>query len=133
MIEKTKNIVFYDSDCLLCSRTILFLLKKDKKKKLLFAPLGGLTFLSYPTINSDEFKNTLVFLKKDVFLTESTGVLSILQILPIPWKFLSIFLVIPPFIRNSVYKIVARNRYKWFGRKENCLVLGDKYANSMMP
>ena len=133
MIEITKNIVFYDSDCLLCSRTILFLLKKDKKKKLLFAPLGGLTSLSYPTMNSYIFKNTLVFLKKDVFLTESSGVLSILQCLPFPWKLLSVFIVIPPVIRNSVYKIVAKNRYKWFGRKENCLVLGDKYASSMLP
>jgi predicted DCC family thiol-disulfide oxidoreductase YuxK len=133
MIEKTKNIVFYDGDCLLCSRTILFLLKKDKKKKLLFAPLSGITSRSYPTMNSDEFKNTLVFLKKDVFLTESSGVLSILQFLPFPWKLLSVFRFIPPVIRNSVYKIVAKNRYKWFGRKENCLVLGDKYASSMLP
>jgi len=133
MVEKTQNIVFYDGDCILCSRTILFLLKKDRKKKLLFAPLGGSTFLSFQKINSKEFKNTLVFLQQDVFLTESSGVLSIFKFLPFPWRLLHIFIIIPPFIRNAVYKIVARNRYTWFGRKENCLVNRAEFSNSILP
>ncbi len=133
MIEKTRNIVFYDGDCILCSRTILFLLKKDKQKKLLFAPLGGSTFSSYQKNNSKEFKNTLVFLKNDAFLIESSAVLSIFQLLPFPWRLLSTLKIVPTFIRNSVYKIVARNRYKWFGRKENCFVKGVEFSTSLLP
>lgn len=132
MINNERHIVFYDSECMLCSRTILFLLKKDRKKNLRFAPLGGTTF-NLLNIDSSKHNNTLIFLNKDEILTESTGVLFILSMLPYPWKLISILKIFPAVLRNSIYRLVAKNRYKWFGKNKMCAIPNAEFSSSFLP
>lgn len=132
MIDNKRHIVFYDSECILCSRTILFLLKKDRKKNLCFAPLGGATF-NLLNIDSREHNNTLIFLNNDEIQTESTGVLSIISMLPYPWKLISLLKIFPAVLRNSIYRSVAKNRYKWFGKNKMCAMPNAEFSSSFLP
>jgi predicted DCC family thiol-disulfide oxidoreductase YuxK len=132
MIDNKRHIVFYDSECILCSRTILFLLKKDKKKTLCFAPLGGTTF-NRLNIDSREHNNTLIFLNNDEIQTESTGVLSIISMLPYPWKLISLLKIFPAVLRNSIYRSVAKNRYRWFGKNKMCAMPNAEFSSSFLP
>lgn len=132
MIDNKRHIVFYDSECILCSRTILFLLKKDRKKNLCFAPLGGTTF-NLLNIDSREHNNTLIFLNNDEIQTESTGVLSIISMLPYPWKLISLLKIFPAVLRNSIYRSVAKNRYKWFGKNKMCAMPNAEFSSSFLP
>ena len=132
MTNNGKHIVFYDSECMLCSRTIRFLLKKDSKKNLLFAPLGGTTFNSL-NIDSIDYNNTLIFLKKNELQTESTAVLSILSMLPYPWKLYSSLKIFPEILRNSIYRLIAKNRYKWFGKNTMCEKPTAEFSASFLP
>lgn len=132
MIDNKRHIVFYDSECILCSRTILFLLKKDRKKNLCFAPLGGTTF-NRLNIDSREHNNTLIFLNKDEIQTESTGVLSIISMLPYPWKLISLLKIFPAVLRNSIYRSVAKNRYNWFGKNKMCAMPNAEFSSSFLP
>lgn len=66
--------------------------------------------------------NTFVFFENGIPFTKSTAALKYFRQLDGLWKTLYIFIVIPPFIRDWVYSIVARNRYKWFGKNDSCLI-----------
>ena len=119
--------MFYDGDCVLCSKTVIFLLKVDQKQRLKFAPLGGITSQSLLIDQAPSSEATVVYYKEGKLFYRSTAVLKITQQLPFPWSILSIFLLIPSFIRDYFYRIIGRNRYKWFGKNETCFVKHIKY------
>jgi len=133
MAKKNKYIVFYDSECILCNRTVRILINCDKERKLAFAPIGGPTFMSIAPNLTMENKNTIVFFNDGKILIRSTAVLGILKILPYPWRLLGILTVIPVFLRDAVYKFVARNRYRWFGKSQQCSWDNQKMPNSFLP
>lgn len=133
MTAKNKYIVFYDSECILCNRTVRFIIKHDKERKLAFAPIGGTTFNSIDFNPKIENKNTLVFFDDGKILIRSTAVLSILKILPYPWKLLGIFTIVPVFLRDTVYKFIAKNRYRWFGKSKYCSWDSQKHPTIFLP
>ena len=101
------SILFYDGDCPFCSKIVLFLLKRSDKK-LLFAPLQGDTAKELPeTIRN---LDTVVLLKGGRVFLYSGAALRALAYCGILYKFLLILLIIPAFLRNAVYKVIARNR-----------------------
>lgn len=126
------RIVFYDSVCVLCSRTVHFLLKADRKGKLKFAPLSGYTSKQLNIHDFVSGEGSVVFYNKGKVHLQSYAVLQILRQLPLPWSLLFIFIVIPPFIRNAIYAGVARNRYKWFGKTNSCEIFETKYGDRIL-
>lgn len=120
MEDRNRNIVFYDGDCLLCSKTITFLLSKDIKHQLLFSALTGETYSKIKNTIDLTQKNTVVLFKDNSFYSKSTAILQIMKVLPYPWKLLYGFIIIPKIFRDFIYDIIAINRYRWFGKTEYC-------------
>ena len=116
------NIVFFDGVCVLCNASVDFLIRKDKKGILKYASLQS--DLARKALSEDIFLkaglDTVIFLSDGKITDQSTAILKILGHLPFPWSLAVIFLPVPKFIRNFVYRIIARNRYKWFGKRETC-------------
>jgi predicted DCC family thiol-disulfide oxidoreductase YuxK len=128
------SIVFYDGYCGLCSRTINFLLAKDKKKNFHFAPLDGKTFDKLLLSGKISQKKDSVILYQDgLALYESDATLAIMSVLPAPWRFLAILRFIPKSIRNLVYRIIAKNRIGWFGKHEKCYTAEGISTDRMLP
>jgi predicted DCC family thiol-disulfide oxidoreductase YuxK len=119
-----RPIVFFDGVCNLCSRGVQFIIRHDKKKKFLFASLQGnkgqetLHRFKLPS----HFLNSFIVVEDDKVYTRSAAALRVAKQLGGGWSLLYALIIIPPFIRNALYDLVARNRYKWFGKKEECWV-----------
>ena len=128
MIEMTgtsgKYIVLFDGVCNLCNGMVQFVLKRDKKKQFLFGSLqgkAGQEYLRKYNIPVNAF-NSLMLIEEDKLYTRSTGALRLLKHLGGVWKLLYAFIIIPRFIRDAVYRLIAINRYKWFGKTDQCRV-----------
>jgi predicted DCC family thiol-disulfide oxidoreductase YuxK len=131
MIEKdiytTKSIILFDGFCNLCSWAVQFVVKRDKKKKFQFASLQseyGIKILIENNLPPSDF-NSLVLVENGKIYTQSTGALKIAQSLSGIWPIFYAAIILPEFIRDGIYNWVAKNRYKWFGRKETCFVSTD--------
>lgn len=111
------KVVFFDGVCNLCNASVRFLKKYDKHQ---IFEIHSLQSELAQTLLTPHFPQNLpdsiVYLNNNEILTESDAVLEIFRQLPLPWKFLYIFKIIPKFLRNSIYRYIARNRYKWFGK-----------------
>lgn len=128
------SIVLFDGVCNLCSRSVQFILRHDRKKKFKFASLQGRTgqaLLQQYEIAQNE-PNSFVLLENNKVYTRSTAVLRMLKKLGAGWSLLYIFIIIPSFIRDAVYNWVARNRYKWFGKRDSCMLPGPAWQDRFL-
>jgi predicted DCC family thiol-disulfide oxidoreductase YuxK len=114
-------VLLFDGVCNLCNGTVSFLLAHDRARRLRFAalqtPLGG-ELLRRSGLPGDV--STLVLIEGGRISTRSTAVLRALRHLGGPWKLAPLLLVIPRGLRDAAYALIARNRYRWFGRREQC-------------
>jgi predicted DCC family thiol-disulfide oxidoreductase YuxK len=120
----TSAIILFDGVCNLCNGAVHFLIRRDPKGKFRFASLQsevGLALLKQVHITSEQL-NTIVVIEGDRCYTRSAAALRIAKRLPGLWPVLYIGIVIPTPLRNKLYDWVARNRYQWFGRKEQCML-----------
>ncbi|HZW38859.1 MAG TPA: thiol-disulfide oxidoreductase DCC family protein [Ignavibacteriaceae bacterium] len=119
-----KNIILFDGVCNLCVSSVQFIIKRD--------PVGIFYFAS---LQSDvgvrlsenfgaliEKTDSIILIKGDKCYIESDAALKIASKLKGGWKLLYIFIIIPKPLRDAVYRYVARNRYKWFGKKDACMI-----------
>ena len=117
-------IVFFDGVCNLCDSSVHFLLDRDRRNILKFAPLQGTTYAGlraqYPEADGDV--GTIVLYSNGRVFTRSAAVLHILRLLGGWWKLLYGLIVIPKPLRDALYNFIARNRYRWFGRQESCRI-----------
>ena len=117
-------IILFDGICNLCNNAVQFVLKHDKKKLFRFASLQsdfGKSILIKYGLPTDNFNSFVLILNGKAY-TKSTAALSVAKMLSGPMKLLYGFIIVPAFIRNGVYNVIARNRYKWFGKKESCML-----------
>ena len=116
-----QSIVFFDGVCGLCSHTVDFLLRLDSKARLKFAPLQGQTATTIVPENVRENLNTFVFASNGKLHYRTGALARILMTIGGFWKLVGAALwVIPSPARNLGYKIVAKYRYKMFGKHEAC-------------
>ena len=121
-IPTDKPILLFDGVCNLCNHSIQFIIKRDPKSKIRFASLQsevGQHFIKKYHLQSDELK-TIILIENDNFYRRSTAVLRVSRYMSGLWPMASVFLIIPPFIRNGVYNWIANNRYQWFGKQDSC-------------
>lgn len=118
-----KSIVLFDGECNVCNASVQFILKRDAKGYFQFASLqsemGQSLLKQYgvsPTLNS------LVLIDQRKAYTQSTAALKIAKNLNGLWKLCYMAILIPAKLRNQAYNVLANNRYKWFGKKEACLL-----------
>lgn len=115
-------VILFDGLCNLCAETVQFILKRDKKKKFRFASLQsefGQRLLKENGMSAEGL-NTFVLLENEKVHVRSSGALRVLRHLPLPWPVLYALIIVPPFIRNGIYDWVAKKRYQWFGKRNNC-------------
>jgi predicted DCC family thiol-disulfide oxidoreductase YuxK len=118
-----KYILLFDGECNLCNHFVQFVIKYDKQKKFLFTSLQSATgkaLLDKHNVNVVGLE-TLVFIKNDVAYLRSGAALHVFNELGGRWKLVYAFIIVPAFIRDAVYKFIAKRRYKIFG-KTTCMV-----------
>ena len=117
-------IIFFDGVCNLCTGSVQFIIKHDPKHYFRFASLQseiGQQLLKENNLPTEGFGSFILFENGKIF-TQSTAALRVTKKLTGLWPGLSAFLIVPPFIRNGVYNWIAKNRYKWFRKKEACWI-----------
>ncbi len=117
-------IILFDGVCNLCNRSVQFVIKHDKQKQIHFAALqseAGKKLLQQHNL-TDKSLNSFVFIENGKAHTQSTAALHVSKYLSGGFKLLYGFLIVPPFIRNAVYRFIANNRYKWFGKQDECMI-----------
>ena len=122
-------IVLYDGNCLLCSKSVQWIIKEDTE--------GILKFCALQSVQDEPYKlngkyDTVYLLENGEALTKSRVSLRILQLLRGKGLLIFILKSVPLFIRDFIYDIVARNRYNWFGQKENCLLMTEEIRNRII-
>jgi len=120
----SQSIVLFDGVCNLCNRAVQFIIKRDKKKQFLFASLQGKAgnkLLQKFDLPANLF-NSFILVEGDKVYTRSTAALRVAKKLSGGWKLLYGLMIVPGFIRNAVYNLIAKNRYKWFGKREECMI-----------
>jgi predicted DCC family thiol-disulfide oxidoreductase YuxK len=121
-MDTDKKIVLFDGVCNLCTGSVQFILKRDKKQQFLFGSLQGpygQQVLAKHQMQGYNL-NSFMLLEGEQLYMKSTAALRMLKHLGGGWKLLYGFIIVPRFIRDAVYTLIAKNRYKWFGKKETC-------------
>lgn len=124
-VPENNKLVLFDGVCNLCNSSVQFIIRNDKKNVFLFATLQGKTgqeIISKFKIDTSKTDSILLFSTKDGISIKSTAALKIAKHLKPPINFLFVFFIIPKFMRNWVYDLIARKRYKWFGKQTECMI-----------
>lgn len=122
--QATDKVVLFDGVCRLCSTWARFLIRFDRKKRLKLASVqsdAGQSILKSHGFPTDTF-HTMLFVDNGVLYERSSAFIRVMTVLPMPWKLASAVRIIPLHIRDWVYDLIARNRYRWFGRFDVCAV-----------
>lgn len=116
--------MFFDADCLLCNGGVRFILRHERQPRINFAPINGRTWQKmFGARDSAEPPQTIVFVDDAGVHTKSEAVLRIQRQMGGAWKWLgTLGAVVPSFVRDFFYDTIARNRYRWFGRTDECLL-----------
>ena len=118
------GIILFDGVCNVCNGYVQFVIKRDPKAYFKFASLQseeGQALLQKYGLPTDTL-DTIVLVEGDRAYTYSTVPLRVVRKLHRLWPLLYGFILVPTFIRNPIYRFVAANRYKWFGKKEACMI-----------
>ncbi len=127
-----KPVLFFDGECGLCNGVTRWLLEQDREKRLLFAPLQGLTAKALlPEALRDP--QSVVLLYGDVIHTRSEAVLRTVSMLGKGWRILLVFRVVPQSLRDGLYRLVARHRAKLTSRGGNCRLPGEDLGARLLP
>lgn len=129
----SEKIVFFDGVCNLCNEAVDRIISNDYKKQLKVAPLQGETATKY--LNSYQIKNldSLIFYEDGDIFEKSTAALRIARYLDYPWGALSLFVIVPAFLRDPLYSLIAKNRYRLFGKKETCRLPSESEKQRFLP
>lgn len=120
-----KQLILFDGVCNLCNNSIQYIIKRDHDNVFKFAPLQSeiaKQLVNDYKLNTDDIDSILLYIPGKGVYKQSTAALKIASKLSFPTKLLPIFFIIPPFIRNAVYNYIAKNRYKWYGKQEQCMI-----------
>ncbi len=119
-----KSIILFDGVCNLCNGFVNFLILRDKQNKFQFGSLQSpkvQELLKQYHYSTDDL-STVLLVENEQLYSQSTAVLKILRQLNGGWPLLYGFIILPKFIRDFFYQLVAKNRYKLFGRKDVCMI-----------
>lgn len=140
MLESLSNpIVFYDGVCGLCNRLVQFLLKRDRHDRLRFASLQSefaASLLKRHGLDARDLDTVYLVLhykqSGERVLARSDAILYLLRQLGGVWGIAGLGRVLPKWVRDGIYKIIAGNRYRVFGRYDNCLLPEEKHRHKFL-
>lgn len=124
-LPKGKQLILFDGVCNLCNSSIQYVIKHDKKNRFMFTALQGdvgQQVLEKYQIDTSKTDSILLYSEINGLSTKSSAALNIAKHLGFPRNLMAIFFIVPTGIRNWVYDFVAKNRYKWYGKKDACMI-----------
>jgi len=123
------RIVLFDGHCNLCNKSVQFILERERQSDLYFASLQSefgqnlLKAYGYP----EDFVDSVLFFDGKKMFNQSRAALKIAKYLRFPWSMVLVFWIVPNFLRDVIYRYIAKNRLRWFGTTESCWVMTPEY------
>jgi predicted DCC family thiol-disulfide oxidoreductase YuxK len=124
-LPKNKNIILFDGVCNLCDASVQFIIKHDTKDLFRFVALQsdlGIEIINYIGIDAKNTDSIILYKPGIAYYYKSSAALEIAKELGGLFSFGTVFKVIPEIFRNQIYDYIAKNRYKWYGKKESCML-----------
>ena len=124
-LPNNKKIILFDGVCNLCNGAVQFIIKNDKKDIFRFVALQselGKEICNYIGIDQNKIDSIIFYNPGVVYYYKSSAVLEISEDLSGIYNLLIIFKILPEKLRNYIYDYIAKNRYKWYGKKESCMI-----------
>ena len=129
-----KPIIFFDGVCAMCNAFVNLALRIDRRRTFLFAPLQGTTARELlPPLSGDPRDWSMIYVDEAGIHDQSDASLQVYRRLGGVWWLLSLVRFVPGSIRNPLYRILARNRYRWFGRREQCRIPTEEERQRFLP
>lgn len=134
-IPKNKKIIIFDGICNLCNYAVLKVIKHDKKNNFIFAALQsekGKEIINYLKIDISKIDSIILYERGICYTLKSTAALKVMNDFGGFWSLTKALLIFPEGFRNFVYDYIAKNRYKWFGKKESCMLPTPELKNKFL-
>lgn len=129
-----KPVILFDGVCNFCNAGINFIIRHDRKNIFRFAALqskAGQQLAEQYHLPTTDFDSFILIDKATVYTRSSAGI-KVFSKLSWHWKWTQVFWIVPKFIRDGVYDFIARNRYKWFGKKDQCMLPTPEVRNRFL-
>lgn len=127
-------VILFDGVCNFCNSSVNFVIRHDKKDRFRFAPLQSDTGkkLLDPFQESTMEMDSVVLIENNRLYKRSTAILRIARGLGGVYLLLYGFMIVPRPLRDAVYDFIGRNRYKWFGKKDSCMIPTEAFKRKFM-
>ena len=128
------SVVLFDGHCNLCNKSVQFILEREKDATVLFTSLQSetgkeiLREFSYP----EDYRDSVLFLENGKLYDESGAALRVAKYLKAPWSWLRIFWIVPDFLRNAIYRFIAKRRLRWFGSTDSCWIMKKEWKERFL-
>jgi predicted DCC family thiol-disulfide oxidoreductase YuxK len=122
---ENKTLILFDGVCNLCNGTVNWLIRKDSQDQFRFVALQsdlGRKIIHYIGVDTSKTDSIIWYKPGEAYFYKSSAALKIAGQIGFPWQLLQIFSILPASLRDAVYDLVARNRYRWFGKKASCMM-----------
>jgi predicted DCC family thiol-disulfide oxidoreductase YuxK len=128
------SIVLFDAECVLCSANAQFILTHDKSERFYLAPMqgevGAALFREHGLNPKDP--SSILVIEDSKVRKDSDAVIAIYEGLGFPWRIASLFRLVPAFLRDPVYLLIARNRYRLFGKRTTCWLPAEQFRKRLL-
>ncbi|MCG7502485.1 DUF393 domain-containing protein [Tenacibaculum sp. Mcav3-52] len=124
-LPSNKKVILFDGVCNFCNDSVLKVIKYDVKNQFVFTSLQsdiGKEITQYLGIDTSKVDSIILYEPNVAYDIKSTAALKIMNAFGGVWKLTLFFLIFPESFRNLVYDYIAKNRYKWFGKKDACII-----------
>ncbi|MGC4039971.1 MAG: DCC1-like thiol-disulfide oxidoreductase family protein [Flavobacterium sp.] len=124
-LPKDKKIILFDGVCNLCDSLVQFLIKRDKKDVFRFVPLQselGISITKHIAVDTSKIDSIILYEPNIAYYYKAAAAIKIARHIGGIYSLLSAFSIFPKGFSNMLYDYIARNRYKWYGRKESCMI-----------
>lgn len=124
-IPRDKKIILFDGVCNLCDSTVQKVIKADKDDQFRFASLDseiGQKILDYIGVDRQKTDSIVLYQPGVSYYLKSQAAFKIASYLGLPYVLINIFSVFPKALTDIAYEFIAKNRYKWYGKKESCMI-----------
>ncbi len=134
-LPKGKKIIIFDGYCNFCESAVLFVLKYDKKDQFRFVASQselGQSIIKHIGISDKNIDSVILYQPGVAYYYKSNAALQIAKQLGGFFHFGTLFRIIPTALRNMLYDYIAKNRYRWYGKKESCLIPTPELASKFL-
>ena len=139
VLPAVRRVILFDGVCNLCNGFVQFIIQRDRHDRFKFGALqsqASVDLLRGREVPSSDV-STVIYLRGDRIMLRSTAALNILKDLGGTWGLLYAFMLVPKVLRDLAYGWVAKNRYRWFGKRDVCMIpspeLRGKFIGSAEP